>query len=237
MRRAIVCCLILLTSGAPLRAFTLCAAKSGAVVARDACKRKERQLDLAGLTTPGAPGPQGPAGPPGSPGQPGTGGPPGAPGGLVVQDSRGYVVGPVLSAGGFAPVVVVVHAAGTLLAIAISPTRFISGPSAQVYWESTDCTGTPLMLTGAGSDAALIKPTVVAGQTAYYPSGVPVVHLRKSIAYPVESANDCAMPGIFLLPGICCQPLLPGDQIALADASTLNLAHLGFLPPFSVVAP
>ena len=66
-----------LTCVEPASAALLCQKRSGAVVVRDACKRKERPLDLAEL---GAVGPSGPMGDPGADGAPGSAGPQGPPG-------------------------------------------------------------------------------------------------------------------------------------------------------------
>jgi len=74
-RRIIVAVLVSWAVGAvSVRAAVFCEKKSGAVVVRDACKKKETALDLANF---------GALGPKGDPGTPGTPGSPGAPGAAV----------------------------------------------------------------------------------------------------------------------------------------------------------
>jgi hypothetical protein len=87
MRKAFVSSVVLagLASASCASAAVLCQKRSGVVVVRDACKRKEAVLDAAalGLTGPkGDPGPKGDRGEPGASGLPGVGtpGPKGDPG-------------------------------------------------------------------------------------------------------------------------------------------------------------
>src|SRR5207245_1858369 len=58
----------------PARAVVLCQKKSGALFLRDACKRKETQVDPTTFGATGATGATGPTGPAGPSGQPGSGG-------------------------------------------------------------------------------------------------------------------------------------------------------------------
>ena len=69
-----------LTWAAPGRAVVLCAKKSGVVMLRAACKKKEEPVDLASLGAVGPKGDPGAAGNPGPAGDPGQKGDPGAPG-------------------------------------------------------------------------------------------------------------------------------------------------------------
>src|SRR5215471_17072267 len=71
-RRGVVAVLVSWAVGAvTVHAAVFCEKKSGAVVVRDACKKKETAVNLADF---GAVGPKGDAGSPGTPGAPGAAG-------------------------------------------------------------------------------------------------------------------------------------------------------------------
>lgn len=242
------CCLVALLGlidGTPATASSLvCARRNGILALRETtCHAKERVTDLSSGTQgpPGERGPTGPPGPAGTPGQPGPAGTPGPPGprgpeglastsGIVVKDSRGYLVGPIVSV---TPTIVVRRVGDILLSLGVLSDGFTSASLApQVYYQSSDCTGTPLLLTGAWNKLPLVRSAVVAGDTAYYPGGAPTLRSRQATAYPVASAADC-VGGIFLLPGLCCQSQ-PADTVPLSAAASLDLSTLGLLPPFSI---
>jgi hypothetical protein len=221
-------------------AATLCARKDGSVRVRpDACKGKERAVDLRTVqTSPGEAGPQGPAGAQGLQGLPGPSGAPGPPGptatnGLLVRDSRGYVVGPVVLVGAFTPTTVVRRVGNLLLALGVNEDGLTSasgGP--QLYFEASNCSGTAMLLTGAGSKLPLVRPVTVAGGTAYYPQTPPVARSRQATAFPVDSPAECTGGGTYLLPGLCCQSHAPSPLVPMSDATTFELSTLGLLPPF-----
>jgi hypothetical protein len=72
----VVAVAVLVASSTPLpipaQAAVLCAKKSGGVVVREVCRKKETPLTELGVSVQGAQGAQGPAGPPGAAGAPGT---------------------------------------------------------------------------------------------------------------------------------------------------------------------
>jgi hypothetical protein len=121
------------------------------VTIREACRKREKQLDLAALGLQGPPGSQGAKGdqglqgPKGDPGPPGT---PGAPGKQGMQGIAGPMgpEGPIGPTGPQGPSLVVKDANGTFV-------------------ESTDCSGPALMT----SDVQTLLPhALVHGSTAYY---------------------------------------------------------------------
>lgn len=246
---------ILTTSSSSEAEERLCIRRDGSVRIRtDPCRNKERAVDIESLRgSPGPEGASGPQGPQGLPGTPGAQGLPGAMGpagpagvagapgpqgpvgptttnGLVIRDSRGFLVGPVVS---LYPISVARRVGNVVFAFGTASSGFVSNQNAtQLYFQDSNCSGTPMMLTGAWNDVALIRPVFVAGNTAYYPAGAPTLRTRQAIAFAVASAAECL--GTFLLPGLCCQPGATSDPIPMADAATFQLSTLGLLPPFEL---
>ena len=217
----------------------ICARKDGSLRLRSqSCRPKERVADLGPLL-PGPAGPageRGPIGPAGEAGQPGPMGPegPASTSGVVVRDSRGFVVGPVISAGAATPTIAVRRVGNLLLSFGVTAAGFTSASSGpQVYFQASNCTGTPLLLTGAWDQLPLVRPVIIAGDIGYYPAGTPVSRNRQATAYPVSSPTDCTI-GTFLLPGLCCQSHAASPPVPMADAATLEISTLGLLPPFSL---
>lgn len=141
----------------------------------------------------GAPGPAGPEGPEGPQGEPG-------PGAVLVVDSRGAVVGTLIDCcdvivrAGDARIMLPVEAGG------FSQTRVF------FYFESADCTGTPLL-----PRVGLLSRTVVIGTTAYYATDFQ--------DRPVQSEK---------FGGGCFLTDSPGPT---GPVSSVDLS--GFAPPFS----
>lgn len=225
----------------------LCARRDGSIKLRnDACRSKERPVDLGAVQgrPMGPAGPQGARGDTGPTGTTGAQGPAGSPGAtgpqgpiaanpLIVRDSRGYIVGPVVSAEAYSPTVIVRRVGSVLLAFGVTPdglTSSSSGP--QLYYESPTCAGTPMVLTGGYDDLPFVLPTLIAGGTAYYPSGPPTQRSRQATAYAVASDTDC--PSLFLQPGLCCQSHAASPLVPMSDAATLQVSSLGLLPPFDI---
>ena len=215
----------------------LCVGRNGSLHLRgNGCRSKEHAFDLGTLPGLIAQGPKGDPGPTGPPGPAGAQGIPGSvtTNGLVVRDSRGYVVGPVVSVEAFTPTIIVRRVNDTLLSFGVTGHGFASASSTpQIYFEDSACTGTPLLLTGAGADLPLVRPVIMAGGAAFYPSGTPTERIRKATAYPVDSAAGCTA-GTYLLPGLCCQSQPPSPPYPLAEAATLQVSTLGLLPPFVI---
>lgn len=248
MHRRLVVVIVVLWLAAPaFAASALCARRDGSIKLRtDACRTKERPIDLTNVVSgptglPGPTGPQGEIGPTGAPGAHGTAGPPGPTGAqgpiaanpLIVRDSRGYIVGPVVSAEAFEPTVIVRRVGSQLLAFGVTAVRLISSTSApQLYYASPTCTGPPMILTGGYDELPFVLPTVIAGETAYYASGAPTLRSRQATAYPVASAEAC--PSLYLQPGLCCHSQPASPLVPMSDAATLQVGSLGLLPPFEI---
>lgn len=188
------------------------------------------------IALPGPAGPPGPVGPPGPEGARGPQGPVGPAGppsatGLVVRDSRGFLVGPVVETGD-RRTVIARRVGEVVLAFGVTPEGLVSS-APQLTYEAADCSGEPLMLLNPGSSAVpFVLPTFVAGDgaTAYYPTGIPALRTRRAVAWPA-AADECH-GGRFLLPGICCAALDTPVELFHADTLPLDVGTLGLLPPF-----
>src|SRR5262249_42884345 len=125
----------------------MCVKKSGVVVVRDACKKKESPIDLAqfvGAQGPaGADGASGSTGAPGSPGAPGAKGAKGDPGDFSVVDSTGRSIG-IGDVGFSNSIAVQVPGVGAgIFTVDENNEGFYQ--FALLYHESTGCTGEPLV--------------------------------------------------------------------------------------------
>jgi hypothetical protein len=190
---------------------------------RETCKPSETQLDPAELGIqgpPGLPGPQGPAG------------------GVVVVDANGVFVGTADELGGTdlgSEVSVVRTISGTPVRFPTTSAGFIqaAGPPTP-YFETTDCTGTPFVPTPTTTALITIGQTV--GTVAYYAELPFGPTTRRSDLLQRTEPECTAAGGTFTPPGSCCvpEPPAPGYGGALR---TFDLATLGLVTPFRVVAP
>src|SRR5262245_17465038 len=144
--------------GADAHALVLCQQKKGQVVARDACRKKEKPVDLAALA---------PLGPGGAPGAAGAAGAPGAfPVRLV--DSAGIELGTILQ---FFPTEALVEVSRPILGsqrvvFVVEPNDFehnTSGAITSVFYGSSDCSGVPLIEDPFGTVFAQVY-----GDSAYF---------------------------------------------------------------------
>ena len=229
----------------------VCANKPGVLRIRKACRKTERVVSTAelGLSSgtgdagpqgplgprgdPGLPGPQGPPGPQGDPGVPGPEGPPSL-NGLVVRDSRGFLVGPVIGVN-TTTTTAAIRADGVLVAVRVDEDGFVSSGTDQLYFEASECVGPPLVNVSGGTSAgrALIRSGTVFGGTLYLPVGEPVDVARRSFAQPARSAAEC-IGGRFLQPGFCCRATSPDPTFLMAPTSAFDLRELGLRAPFEV---
>ena len=216
---------------------TLCIKKSGAVVVRDVCRKKETPVstaDFAGV--PGAPGQNGEAGAPGAPGTSGASGSRGEkgekgekgdPGDFRVVDRTGKLVG-VIDIGHPDSIAVVVPDVG--LGILYSDKDDASGFNqsyARLYHEDTLCRGEAFVEVDRYS---LIPELGAFANTAYFaqlPGSV------RTIASQEEySTSPCST---FITPrGLCCTDLSSPDDRLVAPAVPVPLSTIG-KPPFTVV--
>jgi len=199
----------------------MCVKKSGAVVVRDACRKKETPISTSDFVgAPGAPGRDG------APGARGEKGEQGDPGGFRVVDGSGKLVG-VLSIGHSDTIGVVVPnvGAGIIYSDTEDPSGFWQG-EAELFHEGLDCTGESLALLNRYS---LVPEIQAFANSAYVPK---LPGSTRTIASREEIRSSCPT---FVTPrGLCCENLSTPDDRLVAPVVTVPLATLG-TPPLSVV--
>jgi hypothetical protein len=226
-------------------AAVLCAAKNGALKIRAAgCKGKETQIDprAAGLV-----GPAGPAGPAGAGGEQGPIGPTGPQGGkgdkgigvLLLKDSKGAVIGPY--DGG----VVTLRVEGRIFSLPVNTAGFLGNfvPDMRGFFESDDCTGTPLHEWSGNFQTQLITPATIPGGdgVVYYPGSPVVSSVNSQLMLPLQPGMDpcesITEDSFVVPPDGCCivRPSIPG--LVFTPYATFDLDDLGFVPPFSLEGP
>ena len=200
----------------------LCVKKSGVVVVRDACKKKESPLNLAQLA--GAQGPAGANGATGSPGAPGAAGEQGAkgdPGDFHVVDSTGKTIG-IGDVGHQDSIALKVPGVGAgILFVNDNNDGFFEG-DITLYHESTDCEDAPLVLV----DAFNLIPDISAfAGTAYFPDLPGSTRTIKSQEF---DTNTCST--FITTRGLCCENFNTPEDILVASALLVPLANLGKAP-------
>jgi len=201
----------------------VCVKKSGIVVVRDACKKKESPMDLAQFVgTQGPAGPNGATGSPGAPGASGEQGPKGDPGDFHVVDSTGKVIG-IGDVGHSDDVALKVPGVGAgILDVADDNDGFFQG-DITLYHESTDCTGETLVEVFR---ADLIPFISAFANNAYFPDLPGSTRTIKSQEF---DTNTCST---FITPrGLCCESFQTPEDRFTASAVIVPLANLG-TPPF-----
>jgi hypothetical protein len=128
---------------------------------------------------------------------------------------------------------------------------FLAGPNGfaedtiNLYWESSDCTGTPLLSAAQPSDygAAIYAPFVPrafvarGGATGVYQIGDLNMHAVSSGAFFTDAATCASNHGTFTSPNLCCQPVAPPFNLQGAEVTTFDVTSFGLIPPFQVVGP
>jgi len=190
----------------------LCVKRSGAIVARAACKQKETALSPDVFS--GSPGPAGAAGAKGDKGDPA---------GFPVIDSTGRKIG-VVDAYSYMPVFL--PSVG-ILSFEVGPEGFEPYNSQPyLYHEGTNCSGPALFPRYAG-DGFIQYPEVFSG-TAYY-AGDPIAeHTFNSYETPSPTCATGLTPR-----GFCCENFSSPSTRDAGPVQTLNTSTLG-TPPFSV---
>lgn len=208
----------------------MCIKKSGTVVARDACRKKETPVSAADfLGAPGVPGRDGAdgvTGVAGAPGPRGEKGEKGDPGDFRVVDSTGKLVG-ILDIGHSDSIAVVVPDVG--LGILYSDKDDASGfyqEYATLYHEATLCQGEAFVQV----DRYELIPEIGAfANTAYFaqlPGSV------RTIASEEFATSTCTT---FITPrGLCCKDYSAPEDRLVAPAIPVPLSTIG-KPPFTVV--
>jgi len=247
---------------ASARADMLCKNPKGVVLVRGACKGRENRLDpdALGLKGPsGPPGLPGPAGSDGAQGTTGLHGPTGAEGpaglegatgpqcatgpqshGLVVKDANGTFVGlmvdPVHSTDTGIPVVR--RIGGQLFGLTVVLTGFPTpgGDFVQLYWESGDCSGTPLL----GGVETAFTPGLHVGSDlmgVYWSKpGASTAVNSWGIRQPSAACTSGGGTPLSSPAGWCCRTTGPLTNI-YSPAVFVDLNPLGFVSPFHVEGP
>lgn len=209
-RRQLLAAAVLLTAaGVAGDAFGLglCRKRSGALVLRETCRRREARLDLLLVGT------SGPAGQPGAPGTAGSTAP-----GVALRDAVGRRVGVAVQLGEGEVIAAVVG--GRLVGLAVTTDGFPD----RVFFlhDRADCADTPLV-----SAEAVLPIASVTGTTAYVAGDPIVLHTVK--ARETITSTCAAQGGTVLSNGRCCTAF---PQMATAGPATpLDLTELQYTPP------
>jgi hypothetical protein len=191
---------------APPAEAMLCAKRSGAVVFREACKRKEKALDLAaeGLT-----GAKGDAGPPGI-----------AHPRIRAVDANGTrLAGTANELGDLIQV-----RGSAVFGLDLRSDGFAAGNG--VLFETPDCTG-PRRINALEGD--LYHLASVHGPTAYYADGSIESRLVASRLEPSTAPNCTGVDVYDAATGLCCRQV--NSSTTSAPASVLDLGEV--VPPLS----
>jgi hypothetical protein len=195
---------------------------------REACLKTEVQVNPSAL------GLQGPAGP-----------------GLVVRDGNGALIGPLLGTNGgrtgtpFEGVQVAVTETvldgrkiaivGNLEESPGSAEGFVNASSI-LYYESSDCTGTPLFnLTApiAPTASAVVRnlsPTTKTGTTLYFPAGTSSTRVINSYSY-VPTGSSCNPGDSTIALSVCCKTQSDTGE-PFYGVTALDVSN--FVPPYLV---
>lgn len=217
---------------------------SGTVRVRVTCKTNEVQLDPVALGLTGPTGATGATGAQGSTGSPGPG--------LVVRDATGVFVGTVVDINPFGfnssrSFRVTRAFDGQSLSFLVFRTRIVGGDNSanggQPFYESSDCTGTPLLSSFEDSPPSL--PELVffdfpTSSVAYYQTGIVQSRTVRSNLIATSESNCTTSWGnraTFTAPDRCCVILQPPFDNLVAEVATIDAGVLGSIPPFHVEGP
>ncbi|HXJ36069.1 MAG TPA: hypothetical protein VMS22_18715 [Candidatus Eisenbacteria bacterium] len=198
------------------RGDVLCVKRSGQVVERTACRKRERAIDETAVGLVGPAGADGIAGPTGSPG--------GHPYRLV--DAQGHPFGLVLGFDTARVRVEVTLPDGTPVQFVVSVEGGFLADVPDVYYEEPGCTGTPFVYGSVG----LVPPVIVVGTVGYYATAAPDVIEHKSLESP--SPGSCSSGSVATSRGTCCTDF--SGSAAGSPAKTIEISTLGVTLPFMV---
>ena len=204
----------------------VCVKKSGIVVVRDACKKKESPMDLAQFVgSQGPAGGNGATGSPGAPGAPGASGakgPKGDPGDFSVVDSTGRIIG-IGDVGHSDSIALKVPGVGPGILFADENDEGFFQGDITLYHENTDCTGEPLVRVFRSDLIPFIDSFA---NTAYFPDLPGSTRTIKSDEF---DTNTCST--FITTRGLCCETLQTPEDLFVAPSVVVPLANLG-TPPF-----
>ena len=216
---------VLLTAMGTADAAVLCTKKTGAVVIRDACKKKERAMNLADF---GASGPQG---------APGATGP-----GVFVVDANGALVGPVVDELNIftSPLMarVVRKLGNDVVSIPVDPAAGFPETASPppVFFANAGCSGQSYVLPPPIPTFALAFTTIIHGGVAYYGVSSGASHTFASVlVFFVTPASCTGGGGTVVGADACCVPSV--SSATLSPSGSFNLATLNLVAPFHAVAP
>lgn len=202
-------------------ALTLCAKRSGRVVAVERCGRRDTPLTPADLGILGLPGPPGTAGSAGPNGQ--------LP--LRIVDANGHDVCRVIN-GGAEPECVLEHPAlsrSVLLVFEELPIETGLGVgSSTAYYLEADCGGQPYVR----GPRPLLPPASIIGQALFYASGMESLIMPLSFEGVQEPCT-----GTPTTRGTCCIPYTSMSGRFVAPATRVEVAALGLVFPFTAGTP
>jgi hypothetical protein len=204
-------------------AIMLCRQRDGDLVARTACRRGDRPVDLAAL---------GPLGPAGTDGVPGSAGSPGVHP-LRLLDSAGAELGPIVW---FYPTqawVRITHPIlGRPVVFVVEPGgyfRYTAGAISAVFYQTNDCSGAPFISEQPGPILAQVY-----GDSAYFSAEESFD--RSAGSSEVDPGNSaCPGASVPTARGTCCYTGSSSMQRTQA-AVRVALSALGFSPPFRAEA-
>ena len=164
-----------------------------------------------------------------------TAGQPGPPGpALVVKDSNGVLVGPVVEVGATGDVGVAVKLGSSFVLLPMNDAGFETGGPLLLFTSSV-CAGTAYNQAAQGY---LLGRGTVKDGIAFVPSG-PASIQTIAAALIVKTQADCTLfpINIFFPPDQCCVPGIASGQQSVAPLASFDLANLGLVPPFKLTSP
>jgi hypothetical protein len=196
-----------LVYGGTATAAVLCATRSGSVKLRAECRASETAIDPTALGLKGPKGDPGPA--------------------VLVKDANGALVGTGSAGFGDGAVPIVIRVNGAPIALSVLAQGFEE--YLNLFYAAPGCTGPPLLLVEAG----YLMPVGSAFQgKLYYATGPAGDHTIASSEFVARVCN-----GTTTARGTCCHNNSNPAVQEAATAATVDLASLGFVPPFHVEGP
>ncbi len=203
-------------------AVTLCAKRSGRLVTREACKKRETAAIPGAITIVGPTGPQGAAGPAGA-------------AAIIpheVVDATGKQFGTLLSwQGGRAQVIATVPDVDVPLQFNIEEGDFFNLPAQEsVLYPAAGCSGAPFIRDAGG----LVPMALVFGTRAYFSRTLLSQQAVASREFRPSTPGDCGVGATDTGRQTCCTDVATFMD-DLSPAETFEVSVLGVTPPFTVV--